>query len=400
MKRQFSFLGRARRDPHTGYQKVRYAISADRTVESAFLGLALAAEERSQELWILGTSGSMWDLLLDDAVSEHGVREDQQLALWESADLKQVSDELLAPFEEVLSERMGLSCRLRVIDYARSDAEQAKLLDTLAAPLQPGDEIILDVTHGFRHLPMLALAAAHYLERVRQVQVSDIVYGAFDMRDADGIVPVLRLNGLLRVLDWVQALAAYDASGDYAGFGPLLEKSGVSVAQTERLAEASGLERLTNHVGARQKLNGLELSPALADPLAALFLPELERRLVWWKKSERWQREAALAWENFQRGDYLRAAVFTQEAAITRALPERDADHFDTRDEARNRLLANNKDAKRLFALRNGLVHGIKSNRGSINESMRNTEVLRENLQELMQKLLQGAPSRADRIVT
>ncbi|MCP5319257.1 MAG: TIGR02221 family CRISPR-associated protein [Pseudomonadales bacterium] len=388
MRRQFSFLGRARQDPRTGYQKVRYAISDGHIIESAFLGLALAAQERPEELWILGTSGSMWDLLLDDPVSSQAVSGEQQYALLESAESQQVSNEVLEPFEKVLSDHLGLSCRLRVIDYARTDVEQAGLLRTLAAPLQPGDEIIIDVTHGFRHLPMLALAAAHYLERVRQVRVTDIVYGALDMRNADGAVPVLRLNGLLRVLDWVQALAAYDASGDYAVFGSLLAKAGTSKEETTRLGEASRLERITNHVVARQKLNGLDLSTAENDPLAALFLPELERRLIWWKKSERWQREATLARENLQRGDYLRAALFAQEAVITRALPERDADQYDNREDARKRLLDENSSARLLFALRNELVHGIKSHKGPVKKMLQSAESLDKGLHDLIRSLL------------
>lgn len=388
MRRQFSFLGRARQDPRTGYQKVRYAISDGHIIESAFLGLALAAQERPEELWILGTSGSMWDLLLDDPVSSQAVSGEQQYALLESAESQQVSNEVLEPFEKVLSDHLGLSCHLRVIDYARTDAEQAGLLRTLAEPLQPGDEIIIDVTHGFRHLPMLALAAAHYLERVRQVRVTDIVYGALDMRNADGAVPVLRLNGLLRVLDWVQALAAYDASGDYAVFASLLAKAGTSKEETTRLGEASRLERITNHVVARQRLNGLDLSTAENDPLAALFLPELERRLIWWKKPERWQREATLARENLQRGDYLRAALFAQEAVITRALPERDADQYDNREDARKHLLDENSSARMLFALRNELVHGIKSGKGTVKKMLQSAKSLDEGLHDLIRSLL------------
>jgi CRISPR-associated DxTHG motif protein len=31
-------------------------------------------------------------------------------------------------------------------------------------------EVVIDVTHGFRHLPMLALVAARYLAHVRRVE--------------------------------------------------------------------------------------------------------------------------------------------------------------------------------------------------------------------------------------
>ena len=36
------------------------------------------------------------------------------------------------------------------------------------------------------------------------------------------LTPVLRLTGMLRMLDWVDALSAYEKGGDYGGFAPLL----------------------------------------------------------------------------------------------------------------------------------------------------------------------------------
>jgi CRISPR-associated DxTHG motif protein len=44
--------------------------------------------------------------------------------------------------------------------------------------VQPGEHLSIDVTHGFRHLPMLALVAARYLGRVVGVKVEELYYGA------------------------------------------------------------------------------------------------------------------------------------------------------------------------------------------------------------------------------
>jgi CRISPR-associated DxTHG motif protein len=42
------------------------------------------------------------------------------------------------------------------------------LLTLMAETVQPWDTVHLDVTHGFRHLPMLALLAALYLQYARK----------------------------------------------------------------------------------------------------------------------------------------------------------------------------------------------------------------------------------------
>lgn len=38
----------------------------------------------------------------------------------------------------------------------------------------------LDITHGFRYLPMLALLSVMHLRVVRAVQIQGIYYGAYD----------------------------------------------------------------------------------------------------------------------------------------------------------------------------------------------------------------------------
>ena len=99
--------------------------------------------------------------------------------------------------------------------------------------MRPGENLSLDVTHGFRHLPMLALVAARYLARVVSVKVEELYYGALEMTTPDGETPVLRLGGLLAMLDWVEALAPYDKDGDSGVFAPLLPADGMDKGKAE-----------------------------------------------------------------------------------------------------------------------------------------------------------------------
>jgi len=70
---------------------------------------------------------------------------------------------------------------LAVIPYGIDEMEQAELLRRMAEEVEPGDAVTID----------------------------EIYYGALEMQQS-GITPVVRLKGLLRLMDWVQALAAYD----------------------------------------------------------------------------------------------------------------------------------------------------------------------------------------------
>jgi CRISPR-associated protein Cas2 len=77
---------------------------------------------------------------------------------------------------------------------------------------------------------------------------------------------------------------------------------------------------------------------------------------------ERDAQEAALARRYLAEGDFLRAAIFGQEAAISGQVLtlRKRPDDFDARNEARDWLNANERDFKTLSTLRNALAHGTR----------------------------------------
>ena len=95
----------------------------------------------------------------------------------------------LAP---LLRSKIGLNVIPVLIPYARDESEQFDVLRGMAAHLADNENVVLDVTHGFRNLPMLTLVAARFLARVRGVTVENIYYGALEMTNPDtGETPVL-----------------------------------------------------------------------------------------------------------------------------------------------------------------------------------------------------------------
>jgi CRISPR-associated Csx2 family protein len=386
MKIQISFLGKARLDAKTGYRSARYSFQNGTETEAVFLGPEIARIERPEIFYILGTAGSMWDMLLDhygaDTEDENTI-----LELWEQAKNEAVTEELLARFEPILSKKLGVTCCLRVISYAKNEAEQAGLLARLAEWLHKDDELVLDVTHGLRHLPMLMLAASHYLEQVRGVKVKEIYYGALEMT-ADGKTPVLSLKGMLRILDWVQALAADNSSGNYGVFQELLVASNMAPAVSQSLADAAYFERITNPIKAKEKLTKTQPEiEKLSDPLAALFRHELIARTNWWRNGQRGDWESKLAWRWFNSRDYLRAVIYTQEAMISLNVENAHINSFPDREEAREKL-KDNPQAKQLFKLRNALAHGVVSQDQKTNQLLANEQSLRSELEHLMRVLL------------
>lgn len=382
-----SFLGKG--DPRKGYRTATYRFNGDVAHTETFFGLALTKFLKPDRLILLGTPSSMWEIFFD----REGVEGDAMLPLIDAVAAGNVSEPLLNLPRLQLAKRLGIRVDCLLIPYARDEAEQAEILRGLAAVLQPGERLWIDVTHGFRHLPMLALVAARYLARVVRVDVEDIYYGALEMTPPEGETPVLRLGGLLAMLDWVDALATYDKDGDYGVFAPLLGKDGMPEGRAKLLAEAAYCERTSNPELGVKKLTRVFPSIETHDgPLGRLFRETLKERIGWFRGPARHDRELSLADAYLKRSDYLRAATFLYEAFVTRACfaakcndtnaKERD----DVFDSARKKTPA----AGRLKNLRNALAHGVRSHGEQADESAKtiaDESSLRKVLKELRNKL-------------
>lgn len=381
-----SFLGKSQASSTSGYRNARYRFDAGFVREVPYFGLALTDYLHPDRLILLGTAGSMWDVFFVESDTDS----DSLAPLIDAAHSGEVTEEMLHLPSRRLSDKLGVPVECHLIPFARDQAEQVDVLARIAGTLTEQEEVVLDVTHAFRHLPMLALVAARYLKHVKRVQVRDIYYGALEMTPAAGETPVLRLTGLLDMLDWVDALASYEKDGDYGSFAQLLAADGMDSGRSSLLAKAAFFERTGNPVKARETLTSVFDSVAAHDgPLGRLFRPALQSRLRWFKGNSREDHERALADVYLARRDYLRAATFMQEGTITRSLAHSggDAGSFDARKNELDTLRANNTDVKILTQLRNAMAHGLRSHNDASARLLTDEKSLAQKLRDLHKRL-------------
>lgn len=378
-----SFLGKQQK----GYRTATYRFDAGFAREVPFFGMALAEYLKPDRLILLGTTGSMWDVFFE---RESKDIDESLMQLSDAAALDQVSEAMLEANAQRLSQRLGYRVDCQLIPYARDEAEQVGILLGLADALAPNETITLDVTHAFRHLPMLALVAARYLKHVRQVEVENIYYGALEMTQSGDETPVLRLGGMLKMLDWVEALATYDKDGDYGVFGRLLADDGMEPGRTGLLEKAAFFERSSNPVKARETLSSIFSSvEAHEGRLGSLFRAELIKRISWFRGQDRADWERSLANSYLERRDYLRAATFMYEAFVTRATnAERlNPNDFDQRKESYTKARDAKPEVKTLEFLRNALAHGVRPKDEREARNLRSEKDLCGTLTGLLKKL-------------
>ncbi len=350
-----SFLGKAN---EKGYRETTYQFDDESCRKSSYFGLALTDYLRADRLIIFGTAGSMWDVFFE----QQGAHDEEVLALIDAVHDSRVDLAMLEAQEARLTQKIGYPVICRLISYARDAKEQSDILLTLAKLIKDGETIALDVTHGFRHLPMLTLVAARYLTHIRNVKIKGIYYGAYEMK-SDDITPVLQLDGMLQMLDWVESLATYKKDGDYGVFAPLLSHDGMRENDVSQLTRAAYFERNNNPTKAKEFLSGV--FPAIEKhegSMSALFKEELQERISWFRGQDRADCELRLAEDYFERHDYVRALMILYESFVTRAglKHNMDINNFDQRKNAWKEEKGHDKRLHKLEHVRNAFAHGIK----------------------------------------
>lgn len=352
-----SFLGKSALTKQ-GYRKANYQID-DKSYETSYFGFALTEHIKPKKIILLGTAGSMWDVLIE-AHAEDDDAENRRLTLLDLAEKQQVDESILQEVTPIIEKHLNCEVEMKIIPYARTTEEQIGILSSIANSIPENESIIMDVTHGFRHLPMLGMLAAHYLERIKNAQVEGIYYGALEMTVNDE-TPVLNLKGLLQTMNWIQAITAYDASGNYNHFTGLLKQEGWSDIECNNLHQAAFYERTTNIIKAKEKLSSINQAlDKQESSFLKLFGEELQKRLSWWRKDSRADWEANLANTYFKRGDYLRSSIFLQEACISNNLHQSLCGNFKERENKRKEMQRKDNIFKKLAHLRNSMAHGVK----------------------------------------
>ncbi|WP_018084476.1 TM1812 family CRISPR-associated protein [Desulfurispora thermophila] len=119
----------------------------------------------------------------------------------------------------------GLEPRAVPVPEGRDEAEILQIFRIITDLVQPGENVVLDVTFSLRHLPFTYLAALIYLVGLREVNLKGIYYGAYEFGTGQGEerrAPILEITYLFRLIEWYYALNTARREGDFRPLGRLL----------------------------------------------------------------------------------------------------------------------------------------------------------------------------------
>lgn len=115
-----------------------------------------------------------------------------------------MTDEAEKKYESELRSVVSFN-KIKIME-GKNEEEIWNIFAVIANSIPTDDEIFIDVTHGFRSIPIVALAVIVFLKILNNIKVSKVVYGAFEARDYyDGKAPVFDITNFLDLIEWSYA---------------------------------------------------------------------------------------------------------------------------------------------------------------------------------------------------
>lgn len=319
----------------TGYVTANYRMPDNAIDTTSVFGAAMLRWMQRNRLpvkkWLVfGTAGSAWSELL------HAMPETKRkplldraktLALWtaQHQDSRALSDASTIKEAQVrvsqwcfaLAQAFGAGVAVigKVIGSCDSLEGQRDMARAMIEAVEPEAELFIDVSHSFRHLPLIAAFAAPFLRYARNVRDIRFFSGVFELGaiDAEGrkVVPVVELPLCMELLKATEHAATFDNTGSML---PLTASLGLERHDSQALVAVAMADE-TNQPARRLEAAkaALERTKIRTEPAAPVIAEMLLEKLKSFEGGdvERMLNRARRAIESHQ---YLKAATLVYEA--------------------------------------------------------------------------------------
>lgn len=115
-------------------------------------------------------------------------------------------------------------CDCEPIDIpdGKSEDEFWIIFDKITSVVKVGDEVVFDITHGFRSQPFIVIVLLLYLKATKNIKINNILYGAYEARNENNVSPVFELKSFIELVEWANAAREFAENGNMKYFKTLL----------------------------------------------------------------------------------------------------------------------------------------------------------------------------------
>lgn len=317
-----SFLGTSQKIDNRKYRTADYKFNDGETISTSFIADAIRKHYKVDKLILIGTVKSMWEEVYE-TFCEQNVDSDYSLNLYEYCVNANSQTSLYLPSVEKIEQALGKDSKVVLIKYGLNEDEilfNQETILSIEKYLEKNDELILDITHSFRSLPLFLLNTIIYLQNVslKNISISHILYGMLDVSRELTYTPVVDLKSLLNTSEWIVGAYSFKEFGNAYKIANLLKDGNKSVYnRLIRFSDAKNLnyyDALSKQVQELQALRGDDL-PAIAQIVVEPIVEEYIKRMT--PTDVRYMFQFKLAEWHFKKMNYSSSYLCLTESMIS-----------------------------------------------------------------------------------
>ena len=332
------------------YRRTVYAIGDGKDTikyESEFVSEVLYDYYKADRIIYIGTLKSMWEVVYDNKKFISNPNDETWANLAElveaSSHKTKISKEgvVIEAFKDTIITPI-------VVKYGINEEENEyniKQLFSIEKLLKDKDELFIDISHGFRSLPIvLTNVLAFIMENSKKsITISNISYGMFEVSDEmDKVTPIINLSVINELQQTIKASHEFKEYGNAFLFSKLLEDTNKSMSKIlQDFSYSKGLNHLYDLKSKIQQLKGLKYDNL--NQIQRNTIPEIVSNFI--DRFKRVKYDSQFQFEigqwMFENKQYGSASVAIIECLITKVceLENIDSSEKENRDCAKNLIV-------------------------------------------------------------
>lgn len=268
------------------YRPAKYHFDEKTEIVTSFIADALVQKYKVQDTILLGTPHSMWERVYEVFCSNKNIAPDEEYyyELAEHCDNANSKSELSIPHPEKIEKLLGNNSHVILLKYGINNdeiRENISIVLQLERFLKDKDELIVDITHSFRSLPLYIMNLLLYLKNVssKNIKIANICYGMLDAANEFSYTPVVSLNGIMDVQDWITGAYNFIEFGNAYKMAKLLEgdKSTDYREAAKGLRKFADLKNLNRLSEFRKEISSLRplMNNEKLPPIGQIMIPDI-----------------------------------------------------------------------------------------------------------------------------
>ncbi len=372
-----------------GYRKAKYQLDNKDIVETTFISKALKEFLKIDDIFLVGTNGSIWD----SCYREFGGKDENiELELYEKIESKSLTENDLF----TVNQQMGNNSKCFLIDYGLNEDElwsnfdkYIQILDTI----KDGDIVYLDISHAFRSLALMSFLMVQFGFGVKNKKftIGGIYYGMLEVAgENNDITPIVDLKIFYDLMEWIKAIDAFKNYGHADLLVKLFEQEADLEHQEKEIFNMFDLNLSLANMSALQKFieNAKRILPKLKkhnNPIIKLVSPDIVTfvKRMDTKTQSKFQFELA-SWF-YENKNYALTYTVLVEAMVTKEceMEKLDSTNKEHRETSKNYLWNDEtKPYKEIVGIRNDIAHQRVSRKI---DTKKNVDDLKDYLSDVKQ---------------